>query len=271
MRDDAQDHAPAVRVTGAGLRYGGRTVFEALDLTLAPGRWTALLGPSGVGKTSLLRLIAGLSSGLSSGFSSGDAVAGRVAAADGAPLAGRIAYMAQRDLLLPWASVLDNLLIGPRLRGARIDAAARDRAMAVLDRVGLAALAGDRPGALSGGMRQRVALARTLLEDRPVVLMDEPFSALDALTRFRLQAIAAELLRDRTVLLVTHDPMEAVRLADRVLVLAGDPPRLSDAGPMPDAARPRDPDAPGIASRAAALTRMLLGQDADAGDGECAA
>jgi putative hydroxymethylpyrimidine transport system ATP-binding protein len=257
------DGAPGIRVAGAGLRYDGRTVFDAVDLTLEPGRWTALLGPSGIGKTSLLRLIAGLPS---QGESTGTATAD-----DGAPLAGRIAYMAQRDLLLPWASVLDNLLIGPRLRGERIGAAARARALAVLDRVGLADRADALPNSLSGGMRQRVALARTLLEDRPVVLMDEPFSALDALTRFRLQEIAAELLAGRTVLLVTHDPMEAVRLADRVVVLAGDPPRLTDAEAMPDAQRPRDPDAPGIAARAAALTRTLLGQAPNAGGAERAA
>lgn len=260
--------APAVTVRDAGLSFGDRAVFDGVSLTLEAGRWTALLGASGIGKTSLLRLIAGLpSEGL---------VTGTVRAADGAPLSGRIAYMAQRDLLMPWASVLDNLLIGPRLRGTPIDTALHRRALAVLDRVGLADQAGLRPAHLSGGMRQRVALARTLLEDRPIVLMDEPFSALDALTRFRLQATAAELLAERTVLLVTHDPMEAVRLADRVVVLAGDPPMLGEADPMPDSPRPRDPDAPGIAARAAALTRTLLGDrpapaDAARTDGERAA
>jgi len=175
-----------------------------------------------VGKTSLLRIIAGLEPPDS----------GRVAASDGQALAGRIAYMAQQDLLLPWATVLDNVMLGATLRGAAKD---RDRAGALLEQVSLAGRERALPAQLSGGMRQRAALARTLYEDRPVILMDEPFSALDAITRARIQNLAAELLAGRTVLLITHDPMEACRLGHQLLVLSGDPARLGPPITVPGA------------------------------------
>jgi len=252
------DAAPGIVVEGARLRFAADAVFERLDMTIPGGRWTCLLGPSGVGKTSLLRLAADLPA-------EGAEIAGRVYADDGAPLAGRIAYMAQRDLLAPWASVLDNVLLGPRLRGELRGApgrAYRARAMALLEAVGLADRADARPAELSGGMRQRTALARTLLEDRPVVLMDEPFSALDALTRHRLQALAVDLLAGRTVLLVTHDPLEALRVGHRVEVLTGRPARLAPAPIEPPGPPPRATDDPVIAT----LHGRLLGR-LGAGDG----
>lgn len=129
---------------------------------------------------------------------------------------GSVAMMAQQDLLMPWLSVLDNVLIGARLRGERPDRTlARDR----LAQVGLVDHADKLPSTLSGGQRQRVALARTLMENRAVVLLDEPFSALDALTRAQMQELTAELLRGRTVLLVTHDPNEAARLGQKILIM----------------------------------------------------
>jgi len=165
--------------------------------------------------------------------------------------------MAQRDLLLPWASVLDNVLIGFRLRGQRIGEADRMQAMDLLSAVGLADRATERPEALSGGMRQRAALARTLMEDRPIVLMDEPFSALDALTRFQLQETAFDLLRDRTVLLITHDPMEALRLSQRILILNGTPPTLRAIDDLPVCTGPRDPADPDMTARLASLMTEL--------------
>jgi putative hydroxymethylpyrimidine transport system ATP-binding protein len=232
-RAPASASAPAVAVRGADLAFAGRKLFDGLDLDLAAGEITCLLGPSGVGKTSLLRLVAGLS----------EAAAGTVTDADGRPLDGRIAYMAQQDLLLPWLSARDNVLLGPRLRGERIGHDRRERAHELLERVGLGDAADARPGALSGGMRQRVALARTLFEDRPVVLMDEPFSGLDAITRYELQAMSAGLLAGRTVLLVTHDPLEALRLGHRLLVLAGRPARLDTGVAPPEGAPPRPAEA----------------------------
>ena len=237
--------APEVRVGVPRLELDGWLLFENLRFRLEAGLWTCLLGPSGVGKTTLLRLIAGL-------------LPGALVSADGGPLEGRIALMAQQDLLLPWLGALDNVLLGYRLRGvSRAELKRlRGRGRELLDRVGLAGREGDLPATLSGGMRQRVALARTLMEDRPVVLMDEPFSALDAITRFRLQDLAAGMLAGRTVLLVTHSPSEAVRLGHRLYVLSGQPARPE--GPLvPRGAPPRDPADPAVLSLEAELLREL--------------
>jgi putative hydroxymethylpyrimidine transport system ATP-binding protein len=227
--------APGLAVGVRMAAWDGVVLFQNLRFRLEGGSWTCLLGPSGVGKTSLLRLIAGLAPGA------------LVVADDGGTLAGRVALMAQQDLLLPWLPVVDNVILGYRLRGVARGAERRrlrDQARALLARVGLERHADQLPMTLSGGMRQRAALARTLMEDRPIVLMDEPFSALDAITRHRLQDLAAELLVGRTVLLVTHSPLEALRLGHRLYVLSGRPaaPRgpLLPAGPPPrDAADPR--------------------------------
>jgi putative hydroxymethylpyrimidine transport system ATP-binding protein len=232
-----------IRVTNASLSYAGTPLFRGLDFTLHGGRWTCLLGPSGVGKSSLLRLIAGLVA----------PEAGEVACADHAPLTGRLAWMAQQDNLLPWLSVLGNVTLGARLRGERAD---RAHAEAMLARVGLSRQRDQLPATLSGGQRQRAALARTLMEDRPVVLMDEPFSALDAITRTRLQALAAMLLTGRTVLLVTHDPLEALRLGDRIQVMAGQPARI-EPPICPAGAPPRDLHDPALLARQGELLARL--------------
>jgi putative hydroxymethylpyrimidine transport system ATP-binding protein len=217
---DARAGTPGIELTGRA-SVDGAPVFGPIALAIAAGAWTCLLGPSGVGKSTILRLIADLPTGVR--------FEGTVGATDGRPLAGRIAYMAQSDLLFPWLDVLGNVLVGARLRGERSDAA---RACDMVARVGLAGREAARPRHLSGGERQRVALARTLMEDRPVVLLDEPFSALDARTRAGMQALAAECLAGRTVLLVTHDPAEAARLGHRIHVLteAG----LAEVAPPPE-------------------------------------
>ncbi len=217
-----------VYVRGAGFSYGEQVVFRDINLTLEAGCWTCLLGGSGVGKTSLLRMVAGLTNGK-------DVITtGEVYCDDRLPLQGRIAWMAQQDMLLPWNCVLDNITLGERLRRKRLFKPVRlppevtDRAYTILDRVGLADKAKTLPHNLSGGQRQRVALARTLMEDRPVVLMDEPFGALDAITRLNLQDLACELLQGRTILLITHDPLEALRLGHHVYHLRGHPAVLTD-------------------------------------------
>lgn len=189
-------------------RLDGKLLFDA-NLKLPSERWTCLLGRSGAGKSTILRLILGLETG--------GEFFGRFSATDQAPLEGRISYMAQSDLLLPWLSVIENVCIGARLRGDNLDA---QRAVELLKRVGLSEYANQKPSSLSGGMRQRAALARTLFEDRPIVFLDEPFSALDAGTRADMQELASELLADRTVLLVTHDPAEAARLAHQITVIS---------------------------------------------------
>jgi putative hydroxymethylpyrimidine transport system ATP-binding protein len=206
---------PGIRVESLALRYGSRTIFEDLNIEVHGGQFVVLLGTSGVGKSSLLKIIAGLAK----------PSAGRVLASDGRTLAGRVAYMGQQDLLYPWLTVIDNVMLGSRLRGEHRD---RDRATHLLEQVGLETRAKALPGELSGGMRQRAAIARTLYEQRPIVLMDEPFSALDTFTRAHVQNLAAELLGGCTALLITHDPMEACRLGHHLLVLSGSPARIGD-------------------------------------------
>ncbi len=245
----------SVTVHAARLYYGGLPLFDDLDVTLPAGEWTCLLGPSGVGKTSLLRILAGLTP-------PGEGSA--VRCGDGRPLDGRIAYMAQQDLLLPWLTVVENVTLGERLRrGAGRETAVVERAVEMIRRVGLAGRENARPAELSGGQRQRVALARTLMENRPVVLMDEPFSALDAVTRHRLQAVAADVLAGRTVLLVTHDPLEALRLGHRVHVMAGRPARLDEAL-APPGRPPRDAGDPTVlAMQAELLERLAAAENGD--------
>ena len=242
------DTPPGILVENLALHYAGVTVFEGLNLEIAARKTTALLGPSGVGKTTLLRIIAGLEA----------PATGRVEATDGAPLAGRIAYMAQQDFLLPWASALRNVMLGATMRVQKAEPA---RALHLLERVGLAAQANALPGTLSGGMRQRVALARTLYEDRPIVLMDEPFSALDSITRLKIQNLAAELLAGRTVLLITHDPLEACRLGHALFVLAGTPARLGEPLHVPGPP-PRAADDIALLQTQGALMRTLTGMAA---------
>lgn len=240
----AAPSGPTIVIEKLGLRFAGETLFDDLSLDLPGGEWTAVLGSSGIGKTSLLRAIAGATQ-----------ATGRISTQAGAPLRGLIAYMGQDNSLFPWLSALGNVVVGARLRGTPAD---RPRAMRLLESVGLAGSGKMLPAALSGGMRQRVALARTLYEDRPVVLMDEPFSGLDQLSRSRMQTLAAELLRGRTVLLITHDPLEACRLADRVLVMSGLPASLS-APLVSDGPTPRRVDDPIVLRTQGSLMRTLVG------------
>ena len=244
---------PGLDVRNARLAWGETVLLEDFSFSAAPGSWTCLLGESGVGKSTLLRTIAGLI----------DPVAAtRIRAHDGSNLDARVAYMAQQDLLLPWLSALENVALGARLRGERAD---RDRAMDILARAGVAERANALPAELSGGERPRVALARTLMEARPIVLMDEPFSALDAITRTRLQDLAVELLANRTVLMVTHDPFEALRLADSIFVLS-DNALPGDAPIIPAGPTPRDPTDPELReSHRMIMARLTHGADRTAG------
>ena len=169
--------------------------------------------------------------------------------------------MGQNDLLLPWLSLEDNVLLGARLRG-ELTAGLQHQALELLRSAGLLEHCRDLPARLSGGMRQRGALLRTLMEGAPIVLMDEPFSALDALTRQRLQDLAVKMVQGKTVLLVTHDPLEALRLADRVIVLSGRPARVS-ANLTPPGKAPRHIASPDLARQHAELLDLLM-----AGDGQ---
>jgi ABC-type nitrate/sulfonate/bicarbonate transport system ATPase subunit len=212
--------AQAARATGISLKgvtrvLGGRRVLDGLDLVVPSRGRVGIVGRSGVGKSTLLSLVAGLD----------EPDLGRVSVAGEASAAGRLArsaLMLQRDCLLPWRSALDNACLALENRGVcRPDA--QRRAADLFARFGLAGAEQLRPAELSGGMRQRVAFVRTLLADKEVLLLDEPFGALDAITRAELQGwlTAALASESRTVLLVTHDVEEALLVCDTVVVLRG--------------------------------------------------
>jgi NitT/TauT family transport system ATP-binding protein len=218
-----------------GLRhaYGELPTIDGLDLDVPPDGVLGLVGPSGCGKSTLLELVCGL---LDPG--SGEIELG----GDPASAAERLshcAFMPQRDALLPWYTALDNAALALRNRGLG-KAEARRRAAEPFGRFGLAGFERARPAELSGGMRQRVAFLRTLLSDKPVLALDEPFASLDAITRAEMQAwLAARLVEDpRTVVFVTHDVEEALYLSDRVVVLSQRPAQVVDemTAPNPRAA-----------------------------------
>jgi NitT/TauT family transport system ATP-binding protein len=229
---------PAVAIAGLSkqfsVRRGNVAALEGVSLRVAHGEVVGLVGPSGCGKSTLLEIVAGLMEPTAGEI----AVAGRSAARD--RLAACV-LMPQRDLLLPWRSALDNAGLALELRGlARREA--RRRAGELFERFGLGQFASARPDELSGGMRQRVAFARTLLAARPVLLLDEPFASLDAITRAELQEWTAALLatEPRSVVLVTHDIEEALYLCDRVLVLSPRPGSVRAELPgFPAAGTPR--------------------------------
>lgn len=214
--------APIVSLRGLAFAHpgdaAGRPVLAGLDLELPRGGFTAVVGPSGVGKSTLLRVIAGLARP-----AAGSVVLHTSPAAD----RRAVALVFQDARLLPWRRVAGNVAFG--LEGLRLDAAARRaRVAAALDLVGLAGQASRFPAQLSGGQRQRVGLARALAVRPDLLLMDEPFSALDAITRHLLQDELIRVWRESgaSVLFVTHDLDEAAYLADRVLLLSGSPARV---------------------------------------------
>ena len=238
---------PAIVFDQITLSFAGRILFQDLCFAVQHGDCTCLLGPSGCGKSTILKLIAGHSS-LS--------FTGTVRFPQSGGHGNRAAWMAQDDLLLPWLSVLDNVLLGARLR-SEVTESLRLKAGELLAEAGLAEYVQSLPRALSGGMRQRVALLRTLMEDRDILLMDEPFSALDALTRVRLQNLCARMTRGATTLLVTHDPMEALRMGNRILVLGNDPVQI-ELDIQLAGTPPRDAGDPEIVHRYPDLLDFLL-------------
>jgi NitT/TauT family transport system ATP-binding protein len=196
------------------------SIFDRLEFSVRHGEIVSIVGRSGAGKSTLFNLISGLLTP-----QSGDIGIGK--RADGAP--GRIAYMLQKDLMMPWRTVLQNALLGVELhRKPRADDIARARDM--LSRYGLGAVADAYPHSLSGGMRQRVALTRTLLVEPTLVLLDEPFSALDYETRLALEddIITLREQSGTSVVLVTHDIEEAIAMSDRVILLGGRPATIQD-------------------------------------------
>ncbi|MFC0338668.1 putative hydroxymethylpyrimidine transport system ATP-binding protein [Kushneria avicenniae] len=244
-------HAPgALHVQNARLAFGERVLFDDISLSLPSASWSCLLGRSGCGKSSLLRLMAGLEVSNDAQLTLEDA--------SQRPWRQRIAWMGQQDLLLPWRRVIDNVQLGSTMRGERSDP---ERAMALLERTGLDWAARRYPQTLSGGERARVALARTLYEQAPLVLMDEPFAALDALTRLDIHERACELLADRMVVMVTHDPIEALRLGDQLLVMRGSPARIEHFAP-PEGTPPRHPATDSMSRHHDDLLKALTEQTA---------
>ncbi len=220
---------PAVSIRDVTLHYftpqRETLALSGITLDVAPGEFVALVGASGCGKSTLLSLVSGLM----------QPSAGAIRV-EGNPVrkpSPRVGYMFQRDTLLEWRSILDNVLIGAELVG-RDKTAMRRRAEALLRRYGLGDFLHSLPGQLSGGMRQRAALARTLCTEPDIVLLDEPFSALDFQTRLTLSDEIAAIMREegKTAILVTHDIGEAVSMADRVIVMSPRPGRIRSEHPV---------------------------------------
>jgi len=217
--------APKVELRNVNLRYfgleGETEALKDVSISIAPGEFVAIIGQSGCGKSTLLSLISGILM----------PTEGTVLV-DGKPVSGpsrKVGYMLQQDYLFEWRTILENAVLGAEIQGADM-AKARERATALLTRYGLGQFLHHLPRQLSGGMRQRVALARTLAVDPSVLLLDEPFSAVDAQTRMVLQRELAQTLKSagKTALLITHDLLEAVTLSDRVLVMSRRPGRVID-------------------------------------------
>ena len=218
-----------VHIQDLSLAFTEQVLFEHLDLTLLPNEWVSLLGYSGVGKSTLLRLIAGLDTQ--------GKVQGNIISHPNI----KVAWLPQKDTLYPWLSIVDNVQLENVLFGNK-SAKTTLQAKALLEQVGMAEHLNKNCAQLSGGQKQRVALARVLMQNADLVLLDEPFSALDAISRYQLQNLAYELLKDKSVLLVTHDPQEALRLSQRIFVLRSpqpNQPALSDVI-KPEGKAPRD-------------------------------
>jgi sulfonate transport system ATP-binding protein len=245
MRTAVTEAPATVTLAGVSKVYGrGRAAVHALDqvsLSAAPGEFTCLIGASGCGKSTLLNLVAGLDKPTGGEISVG----------------GRVALMFQEPGLFPWLSAAGNVELALRARGLG-RAERKRRAAELLDVVHLGGFGGKQPHELSGGMRQRVALARALAQDADVLLMDEPFGALDAMTRDflhdELDRVCAG--RNLTVLFVTHNVREAVRLGDRVILLSSRPGRIIAEYPVP-IERPRRIDSAPVAELAGMITDRL--------------
>src|ERR1700676_4939043 len=232
---------PKVELRHVDLRYFGLSgeteALKDISLSVAPGEFVALIGQSGCGKSTLLSLISGILQ-----------PTGGAVLIDGRPVAGpsrKVGYMLQQDYLFEWRTILENAVLGAEIQGLDM-AKARTRATQLLTRYGLGQFLHHRPRQLSGGMRQRVALARTLCTDPDIVLLDEPFSALDSQPRLALADEVTDILRreGKTAILVTHDIGEAISMAERVIVLSRRPGRVKSDHPIRFASAGGGPPAP---------------------------
>jgi len=251
-----------ITLRGIGKRFGtGMTALEAIDLDIGRGEFLSLLGPSGCGKTTLLRIIAGLSEP-STGFRRLSLAPDR----SGHIPSGRIGFVFQDPTLMPWSTVVDNVLLPFRLAG-RVGSGERDRANAEIASVGLAGFERAYPRQLSGGMRMRVSIARALVTDPDLLLLDEPFAALDEITRMALNDDLLRLWDSRrpTVVFVTHSVFESVYLSTRIAVMTRRPGRI--VGDLPvELPQPRDRalrTSPGYATICVTVSNHLAAAMAD--------
>jgi ABC-type nitrate/sulfonate/bicarbonate transport system ATPase subunit len=203
--------------------FGEREVvaLESVSLSVPAGRFVSLIGPSGCGKSTIFNILAGLQRPTKGAvFIDGENITGHI---------GVVGYMLQKDLLLPWRTVLDNIILGMEIRGVPVREA-RAKSLPYLYKYGLGGFENQYPATLSGGMRQRAALLRTLLYDCEIILLDEPFGALDAQTRVRMQEWLLQIWADfrKTIIFVTHDVDEAVYLSDEIYVMSPRPGRLKE-------------------------------------------
>jgi ABC-type nitrate/sulfonate/bicarbonate transport system ATPase subunit len=250
---------PRLELEAVSLTFHGETrsvpALRDVSMLVYPQEFVTVIGPSGSGKSTLFNLITGLLEPEEGVIRiDGEVVSDRT---------GHVAYMPQRDLLLPWRSVLDNVILPLEIQGADLEEA-RERARELMPRFGLEGFGDYYPAVLSGGMRQRAAFLRTVMSGRETLLLDEPFGALDALTRRRLQDWLLDLQRSlrRTILFITHDVDEAVYLADRVVVLSARPGRVVKTMSV-DLPRPRHQHMMGDPAFGERVTELLdaLGLD----------
>lgn len=222
----------SLRLDGISHTFGDIEALAPVDLTVDDGEFVCIVGPSGCGKSTIFNIVSGLLTPTSGSVSlDGDRINGS---------SGHVGYMLQKDLLLPWRTVLENIVLGADIRG-RASRADRQAATQMAQRYGLGSYLNHYPHALSGGMRQRVAVMRTLALDHPVMLLDEPFGALDSHTRLLMQQWLLQVWREqrKTIMFVTHDIDEALFLGDRVVVMSPRPGRVEAVIPI-DLPRPRN-------------------------------
>jgi NitT/TauT family transport system ATP-binding protein len=247
---------------GVGKRFrSGLAALEAIDLDIGEGEFLSLIGPSGCGKTTLLRIIAGLAEP-----SEGERRLSLTADSGGEVSSGRVGFVFQDPTLMPWSTVLDNVLLPFRLTG-RVGSAERERVRAEIRAVGLAGFEEAYPRQLSGGMRMRVSIARALVTDPDLLLLDEPFAALDEITRTALNEDLLRLWESRrtTVVFVTHSVFESVYLSTRIVVITARPGRIAADLPV-ELSQPRERalrTSPGYAAICATVSNALARAMAD--------